>query len=192
MASEHMIDKSDAILTQLTIPKFFKLSFLIWIDLNDKMSTYQKILYVTNGITGSDCVNKFLTVDVAMQSGNQFDLQHNLCTNNADSHKRISEKVQLPAGKWHEIEYEQIPILNEDGRSSISEIIIKVNDRITNKITRSLPKEYYSMKVYYGPSQINQDSFSQLGKIQNFTLSELIQGKLQDISQSIIQVINDI
>ena len=177
-----MINKSDAIIIGLSIPKFFKLSFSMWIDmwigLNEKMSTFQKILYVTNDVTESDCGNQILTVDVAMQSENHFNLQHNFkCLNGLGSYNRISERFELSAGEWYRIEYEQIPIFNEDGTTSISEIIIRINDQITSKITNFFPKQYNNIKLYYGKAKREQEGFFKLGKIKNFKLSEFIQGE---------------
>ena len=190
---EKKVDQSDAVLDAvISIPKFFKLSFEIWIDINSEIKTYENIFHATNDINNNYCGSNWPLTEVEIQSGNKFDLRHTFNCFDVEKSKyghKYKGNEGLTTQKWHHVEYQQLPVeLNEEETSSLAEMIIRINHKTTHKIANQFPKRYDNMKIYYGLSPdkdiLNTESIS--AKIRNFKLSELLQGETYFTNDSLI------
>ena len=181
---EEKVNQSDAVLeAAITIPKYFKLSFEIWLDLDSEFKTYESIFHSTNDFGDNSCGSRWPLTEIGIQSGNKFDLRHTFkCFDDENStygHK-FKGNEGLAMKHWHHVEYQQLPVeLNEEETSSLAEMIVRINHKTTHKIANRFPKRYDNMKIYYGltPDKEIMEFESFLAKIKNLQLSELLQGE---------------
>ena len=181
---EKIVGKSEAVLdAAITIPKYFKLSFEIWLESNSEIQTYEQFFHSTNGVSDNSCGSRWPLTEIGIRPGNKFDLRHTFKCFDVEKSKyghKYKGNEGLAMGKWHPVEYQQLPVqVNEDETSSLAEMIIRINHITTHKIANRSPKRYDNMKFYYGltPDQEILDIESFFGKIRNFKLSELLQGE---------------
>ena len=146
MKNEFSLGQQKAIMDQLFIPKFFQLSFDLWIDSNESRNTFKKILHITKGFSHGVCGARWPAI--WLKPGDELNFFHSFeCLDSTKRYgHRYSGNERLSAGEWHTISYQQIPIRN----SSIAEMIISVNGKISHKITNRIPRQYDNMKAYFG------------------------------------------
>ena len=183
LKDEAMIQISDAVLNQLTISQYFKLSFEIWIYPSANTQVLHPIFHSTNEMSkNGQCGAQWPLTEALIQSDNKFSLYHSFDCLDAKGQDELKiqreGKEKLTIGEWHKVEYQQLPIFNDDGTTSLAEIIIRVNNKTTHKIPNRFPKRFDNINVYYGSQQDNDDSqnFVEKGKIKNFKLFQLLKG----------------
>ena len=158
---------------KLYIPKYFKLSFDLWMD--QSPTTFKKILHITKGFSHSVCGARWPAT--WLQPGEKLNLYHSFeCLDTTQRYgHRYNGEEKLSVGEWHSISYQQVPVYN----STIAEIIITINGRVSHKIANRIPERYDEMKAYFGLLP-NEDELelekSLTGKIRNFQISELMEG----------------
>ena len=176
---------SNAVLNQLTISQYFKLSFEIWIDPNAIKQIHLPIFLSTNEVSNNArCGARWPLTEALIWSENKFNLHHSFeCPDGieGDGYKKRYERTEeLRVGEWHQVDYQQLPIFNDDKTSSVAEIIIRINRKITQKIFNRQPKQYDNINIYYGSHPKNNrfefESYEKTGKIRNFKLFELLKG----------------
>ena len=142
-SEEHNIDQQESIFDQLSIPKFFKLSFKFMLENHEITRKYfKKLLHITKGSQLNECGARWPSIMVL--PGDKIDLYHAFqCLDSNDKPYRYHGNEDLSIGKWHLIEYLQLPVPN----SSIAEIIIRINGIITHKFVNRIPERYDNMKV---------------------------------------------
>ena len=166
---EFNIEQQQVIMDQLFIPKFFQLSFDLWIDSNESRNTFKKILHITKGFSHGVCGARWPAI--WLKPGDKLNFFHSFeCLDSTKRYgHRYSGNERLSAGEWHTISYQQIPIRN----SSIAEMIISINGKISHKMTNRIPRRYDNMKAYFGllPNEEEPELAQSIkGKIKNFKL----------------------
>ena len=171
--AEENIVAHDIIFHELSLPVFYKLSFQIKLDSYDSRQISQRILHITNDSPFDSCGARWSQIWI--QPGSKLNLRHAFqCLDTHENADHIyTGNENLLIGKWHSIEYLQLPSRN----SAMGELTIRINGKIVHKIANRNPKHYDDMKVYYGGFKESKTFVENSSvKIKNFKISRFLQG----------------
>ena len=172
-AEENIVAQNNIIFHELSFPVFYKLSFQIKLDSYDSRQISQRILHITNDSPFDSCGARWSQIWI--RPGSKFNLRHAFqCLDTHENADHIyTGNENLLIGKWHLIEYLQLPSRN----SAMGELTIRINGEIVYKIANRNPKHYDDMKVYFGGLKAsNKFEESSSAKIKNFTISRFLLG----------------
>ena len=164
------------IVSDVTLPKYYRISFDLWLDEQTVIRTWRKILHVTSA-SSSNCAWPELYIHEHSKSV----LNHAFkCIIGDDNRQYIFQNdIDISIRNWHQIEYSQLPISN----STLSELTISINGTALHRIINPEAKKYENMEVYYGnkPNEISKETTMAEGKVRNFKIEEHFPGYFEFI-----------
>ena len=168
---EKNIQKGNSIIYGATLPKYFRISFDLWLEEQKVIRTWRKILQIS-GEQSSSCS----WPELYIHEHTQTKLNHAFKCIRDDAEKPyiFQNENNISNKNWHQIEYTQLPIPN----SPFAELTISINGKALHRIVSQEAQEQKNIEVYFGYKQDETSNESTIpeGKIRNFVIEEYESG----------------